>query len=452
MPKKPGGLTAREVAKIVADGGRMSGNKMVRVVGDGGGLYLTVLRPGVANWSLRYVVGQAVSEKGKVYSKAREMGLGRVATSPEDKVGITLAQARAKAMAAQVQRATGVDPIEAKREGKPGARPAPGGKTFKDAADAYIAVHGPKWRNAKHRGQWDSSLKDYVFPLIGDLPLASITQDHIERVLTQRPKGQPGGTLLQDRRETGRRVRQRMAKIFLYAITKKWMAGPSPMPPPEAASILLGGEEKKKVRHHPHLQWREVAPFMAQLRKRGGTAARALEFVVLTAARTGEVIGARWSEINMKRAVWTIPAGRMKADVEHSVALSAAALAVLEHMLPLKPEEGDGYVFPGQGKGKPLSNMAMLKTLELMRTADAGLPHFTVHGFRSSFKTWSLSQGWPDHLSEKALAHKDKNEVRAAYTGDDPLIEERRPMMEAWAAWCASTPASSEAEPAAVAA
>jgi integrase len=421
MAKAAAGLTVAKAKSLVAKG---EAGKYAA----GNGLYLMVKKPGVAVWAYRFTF----------QGKAREMGLGPADLEGRDG-GVTLREAQDRAADGRRLLRDGVDPIEARkaeREAKAQAEEA--GRTFKDAALLYIATHGSAWRNAKHRAQWDASLETYVYPRIGAKAVGEVTRENILEIL--RP-------IWTAKRETARRVRQRVEMIFAFASAQGWLAGINPTPDPKLAMLLLG-KVAKDVKHHAALPWQDVAPFVKRLRAQGGTAARALEFTILTAARTGEVIGARWSEINMEGSVWTVPASRMKAKKEHRVPLSAPALALVQSMLPLKPEEGDGFVFPGQRKGKGLSNMSMLKVLERMKRGD-----LTAHGFRSTFRDWAGEATKHEREAvEKALAHTIENKVEASYRRGD-AFEKRVPLMDDWAAFCDREPAKVVAlRPAAVAA
>jgi integrase len=294
-------------------------------------------------------------------------------------------------------------------------------------AELYIAAHERGWRNPTHRAQWRATLNAYVHPTIGDLAVASIATDDVLRVL------QP---IWQAKPETASRVRGRIEAVLDYAAARGWRQGENPARwRGHLANLLPARAKVARVVHHAALPWQEIGAFMARLRQHRATAARALEFTVLTAARTGEVIGARWPEVGMDAAVWTVPAERMKGHRAHRVPLSAAALAVLRHMLPLRPAEGDGFVFPGLRPGKPLSNMAMLKLLERMGHGD-----LTVHGFRSAFRDWcEEATHTPQAVAEAALAHAVADKVEAAYRRGD-LFAKRAALMEEWAAFCAKAP------------
>jgi integrase len=385
---------------------------------DGGNLYLHVLGPGRALWSLRYM------RQGK----AREMGLGP-ATGP---AAVALAEARERAAEAMRRLRDGDDPIERRRaEREEAERQREARRTFRGVADLYIAAHESAWRNPVHKAQWRSTLDAYAHPVIGDMAVSAISTDDVLRILTP---------IWAEKPETASRVRGRIESILDYATARRWRpAVDNPARWRGHLSHMLPPRRKlARVEHHAALPWQDVPAFMAKLRAQSATAARALEFTVLTAARTGEAIGARWSEIDMDAALWAVPAERMKGVRAHRVPLSGAALAVLRHMLPLRPAEaGDGFVFPGLKPGRPLSNMAMLKLLERMGHGD-----LTVHGFRSAFRDWTAEATHTPHaVAEAALAHAIPSATEAAYRRGD-LFEKRRALMNEWAAFCAKAPAA----------
>ncbi|MBW6397613.1 tyrosine-type recombinase/integrase [Roseomonas sp. HJA6] len=393
---------------------------------DGNRLYLVVTGKGRGWWMLRYMAA-TLSRNGKPLS--REMGLGRA--DPEGVDGYTLAEARDRANDARKLLRGGVDPLAhrdeiatAKRKAKEAAR------LFKDVAEAFIAGKEAGWQNEKHAAQWRTTLATYVYPTLGDMQVAAIAMEDVKGVLTPIWTTKP---------ETASRVRGRIEAVLDYAEAHNWRQGPNPARWKGNLAFALAPKSKvAKVEHHAALPWSELAGFMATLRQQAGTAARALEFLILTAARTGEVIGARWSEIDMAGAVWTVPADRMKAGKEHRIPLSPQALAVLAPFAKARTEaEEDGFVFPGQFAGKPLSNMSMLKVLERMKRAD-----LTVHGFRSSFRDWGgEATAHPREVIEHALAHQLKDKAEAAYQRGD-LFRKRAALMKDWADFCDKAPAT----------
>lgn len=297
--------------------------------------------------------------------------------------------------------------------------------TFRERAEQYLQAHEDGWRNAKHREQWRASLKNYVYPSIGNLPAAAITAGHIVDLL--RP-------IWTEKQETARRIRGRIESILDYAADPDDTGFRNPA----AATVQLLNKLPKipkgsrRPTSHPALPYDEIADFLATIRDREGTAALALEFTILTAARTGEVLGARWDEINHTDRLWIVPVARMKGGREQRVPLSPAAMAVLDRAKGLRVGE---FVFPSLPNDRPLSNMAMLTVLRRMSRAD-----LTVHGFRATFRTWAAERSnFPREVIEAALAHVLEDKTEAAYQRGD-LLEKRRRLMEAWAKFCGSKP------------
>jgi integrase len=364
---------------------------------DGDGLYLQVTQSGVKSWVLRY-------ERN---GRERMLGLGTLRD-------FSLKEARERARRARQLLADGVDPIDAKRA----QRTVPS-LTFRQAVEAYAKLHEQKWTT--RRPQFLSSLRRYAFPILGDLPLAAIDTPAVLRVL------QPIWTT---KTETASRVRQRIEAVLDWAtVSGHRPKGDNParwrghldhvLPAPGAIA---------KVQHHAALPWGEVGAFMAELRSREGVSARALEFAILTAARTNEVIGVRWTEIDFDAATWTIPAERMKMDKEHRVPLSEAALALLRN---LYTEDGNDLIFIGAQAGRGLGDRALAEVLARMGRTD-----ITVHGFRSTFRDWAAEVSHhPNHVVEQALAHAIGNAVERAYRRGD-LFAKRRVLMTEWATFC----------------
>ncbi len=385
------------------------------VYGDGGGLYLNVGPTGAASWLFRFMLN----------GKAREMGLGPLHT-------IGLSEARERALAARKLRLDGIDPLDAKaaekaRKAAEAAALAAALVTFRKAAEGYIDANKAAWRNAKHAWQWGQTLEAHVYPVIGDVPVSTVNTGHVTKILLP---------IWTTKAETAARVRGRIETVLDYAKVHGWRTGENPARwKGHLDNVLPARAKVSKVEHHPALPWGEMGAFMAELEREGGTAALAFRFTILTAARTGEVIGATWGEIDTKAAVWTVPGERMKASVEHRVPLSDAALAVLREAAKLRVgDNADAPVFPGGKGGKAatgLSNMAMLAVLRRMGRED-----LTVHGFRSSFRDWaSEATGYEHEVVEKALAHTIESKVEAAYRRGD-LLEKRRPLMNDWAKHC----------------
>ena len=382
--------------------------------GDGGGLWLQVSKSGSKAWLFRYTLG----------GKARQMGLGPAHT-------VSLAMARQKAEVARRLVQEGTDPIDEKQSRRASERvEAARAMTFKQCATAYIAAHEASWRNPKHRQQWTNSLTTYAFPLLGDLPVASIETDLIMRTLEP---------VWQVKPETASRVRMRIEAVLSWATARRFRSGDNPARWRGHLDQLLPARRKlKRVEHHPALPYRELPTFMRRLREEDGLAARALEFTILTACRTSEAVGAKLGEFDLKLGVWTIPGERMKAGREHRVALSKRAIEIVE----TATTEGE-YLFPGGSTGKPLSNMAMLKLLARMGRGD-----LTVHGFRSSFRDWAAEMtNHPRDVAEMALAHVVGDKTEAAYRRGD-MFEKRQRLAEDWAQFCEKPlPESAEVVP-----
>jgi len=387
--------------------------------GDGAGLWLNVGPTGGKSWLLRYTLD----------GRAREMGLG-----PLDTVG--LAEARERCRAARLLLLDGIDPLDQRRAERDRRR-AEAAKviTFRKAAEGYIKAHRAAWRNEKHAWQWGATLEAHVYPVVGDLPVSAIETGHITRILEP---------IWVTKAETAARVRGRVETVLDYAKVHGWRAGENPARwRGHLENVLPARGKVSKVEHHAALPWAQIGAFMADLGREEGVAALALRFTILTAARTGEVIGATWGEMDSRVGLWTVPAARTKAGREHRVPLSAAALAILADAAKLRGADApDAPVFPG-GKGgrsaNGLSNVAMLMLLRRMGRGD-----LTVHGFRSSFRDWiAEATRHPREIAEAALAHIVENKVEGAYQRGD-LLEKRRKLMNDWARFC-GRPAPAEA-------
>lgn len=305
---------------------------------------------------------------------------------------------------------------------QPEQRRASKPQTFQQCAEAYIEGHRASWTNDKHAAQWGSTLKTYAYPAFGSLPVAKIDTGLVLKAL------EPIWTT---KAETASRLRQRIEAILDWAKVRGYREGENPARWKGHLDHSLPARGKvAKVEHHAALAYAEIGAFMIELRKQAGHSARALEFAILTAARSGEVMGATWTEIDLTQRVWTIPAERMKAGKEHRVPLSKSALEILGMLPQGKPVE---FVFPGGKAGKPLSSMALLMTLRRMERGD-----LTAHGFRSTFRDWVAEQtDFPHEVAEIALAHAVNNKVEAAYRRGD-LFEKRRQLAEAWGACCSA--------------
>jgi integrase len=371
--------------------------------GDGGGLYLQITIAGVKSWMFRYMLA----------GKARGMGLGPVRT-------IGLAEARAKALDCRRLLLDGIDPLDARTAKRAEQKIADAKNvTFEECAKAYIDAHRAGWKNAKHADQWTNTLTTYAYPVFKSLPVATIDTPLVMRVL------QPIWTI---KGETAGRVRGRIESVLDWAKVRGYRSGENPARLKGHLDTLLPKRSRvQKVKHHPALPYTELGAFFATLRSEEGVAARALEFLILTATRTNEVIGATWGEFNLSECAWTIPGDRMKMGKEHRVPLSARAVTIVKAQEEMK--EGD-YVFPGRRYKKPLSNMAMLALLERMERDD-----ITVHGFRSTFRDWAgETTHYPREVCEAALAHGIKDKAEAAYARGD-LFAKRASLMEDWAAF-----------------
>jgi integrase len=393
---KTGKLSATKVQKTSKKG----------LIGDGGGLWLQVRKPHVKSWVFRYSID----------GKARAMGLGSTETIP-------LEQAREEAARCRRLVRDGKDPIEERDAARAQRKlAATRSKTFEQCAEIYIEAHRSGWRNAKHAEQWISTLKTYAYPVFADLPVHTIDTGLVMRVL---------GPIWTTKPETASRVRGRIEAVLGWARTREYRTGENPAAWKGHLENLLPKRSKvARVEHHAALSYREMTEFMAELRKQDGPAARALEFAILTAARTGEVIGARWAEVDLDEGLWTIPEQRTKGHKEHRIPLAPAAVTVLQKMRDRAESE---FVFPGTKHGGTLGDSAMLELLERMGRHD-----ITVHGFRSSFRDWAAEQtAFPREVAEMALGHAVADAVEAAYRRGD-MREKRRKLMEAWAAYCAA--------------
>ena len=398
-------LTEKEVKNAKPDRG-----KFVKRLLDGNGLYLQATRSKAGgvnrNWVFRY----------ELDGQRRDMGLGSLHA-----IGLAAARQKAKELREQIV-LDGTDPLDARNDDRTQRRAERQAKraekakaqTFAQCTEKYLAVHGDKWKNAKHATQWRATLQTYAYPVIGNLNVADIDEAHLVRVLQPIWRKIP---------ETARRVRGRIEAVLGYATVSKFRSGDNPARWRNHLETLLGGTQKA-VEHHAALPFVETSTFMAELRGRKSTSALALEFLILTAARTGEVIGARWSEIDFKQKTWAVPKERMKAKAAHRVPLTARAVEILKGL-----ERCGDFVFGSAVTGKPLSNMALLELLRGMR------PGVTTHGFRSSFRDWAAERtNFPRDVIEMALAHTIGNKVEAAYRRGD-LFQKRRKLMEAWTAF-----------------
>lgn len=365
--------------------------------GDGSGLYLVVDPSGARRWIVRVTVKGQKNRKGAPLRT--DFGLGGADI-------VTLNQARERALEYRRMAKTGLNPrFNAQRD-------IP---TFEEISRQVHIDRLPTWKNPKHGQQWLNTLRDYAFPKIGRMPIDSIGQPEVLMCLSP---------IWTDKHETAKRLAQRIKTVLDVAKSKGFRSGENPVTAVRDARVLP--TVKAKPQHHDAMPWRDVPTFFAELDGRSATAAKALQFTILTASRTSEVLDMTWPEIDFEARLWAVPAARMKGGKAHRVPLTDAMLAVLE---PLKAM-ASGYVFEGQKRHKPLSNMSMLMLLRRM-----GRDNFTVHGFRSSFRDWaSEAAGAPRELAEAALAHQVGSDVERAYARSD-LLERRRELMLQWSGW-----------------
>lgn len=384
----------------------VTGRKKPGYYADGGGLYLRVAPGGSKGWVFRFARA----------GKTREAGLGGCAS-------VTLAAAREAAQKCRQLVASGLDPIVVRRAEDEAQRLAASkATTFEAFANSYMTAHEPAWRNAKHAAQWRSTMKTYVYPAMGAVAVGDVTTEHILKVLSPIWAVKP---------ETASRVRGRIESILDAARASGLRGGENPARWRGHLDHLLPAKSKvRRVKHHPALAFAEIPQFMANLRQLTGVSARALEFLILTATRTNEALGASFVEIEADCSLWAIPAERMKGGRAHRVPLSERAVAIVREMAEVKQNE---LLFPGAKPGRPLSQMAMLMLLRRM-----GCAHVTVHGFRSTFRDWAAEHTqFPNEVCEMALAHVVDDETEAAYRRGD-LFERRRKLMAAWERYCTS--------------
>lgn len=398
MPKLAKELGAMAVSKLTKPG--------LYFVGGVAGLALQVTATGARSWVLRAAIG----------GKRRDMGLG--AYSP---AGVTLARAREAATAARDLIRQGVDPIQRQQAAQSALRAATAENlTFEECAANYIKTHAASWRNPKHRQQWRNTLAQHAYPVFGELLVRDVKLSHVMQVL------EPLWTVTN---ETAVRLRGRIELILDWAAARGLRDGPNPARWRGHLDKLLPRPSTVNNRgHHAAMPVAEVGAFMVRLRVADGMGARALEFVILTAARSGEVRGATWAEIDVQAKVWTVPATRMKASKEHRVPLSDAALALL---VALPRMAGTDLVFPA-ARGGPLSDMTLSAVMR--RMGMQAVPH----GFRSTFRDWCAERThYPRDVAEMALAHAIGDKVEAAYRRGD-LLEKRKALMSDWAQFLAS--------------
>lgn len=406
--KKP--ITVLQLERIIKQGkpGRYAA---------GNNLYLNISPTKTASWLFRYQIDKRPRTKGLgVYNSAN-----------------TLAKMRKKAAHYQAMLSDGIDPIEAEREqkaeviGKNAAAQREAmlnAMTFRRCAEDFIEVKRAGWKNAKHAQQWQNTLSTYAYPVIGDLPVKDITNSHLLKILTP---------IWTKKTETATRVRNRIELVLGYSAALRYRPSENPaqwrgnlealLPKPDDVRKVKGG-----IKHHAALPYDDMPDFMAQLTKEQGLGVMALRLTILTAVRTSEAIKAEWPEIDFDKKLWTIPASRMKKDVEHKVPLADSAITLLQE---IKVYQCNQFLFPGLKKDQPLSTGTMAAVLKRMNRTD-----ITVHGFRSTFRDWAAEKThFPERVAEMALAHKLKDATEAAYQRGD-LLEKRQGLMEAWADYC----------------
>jgi integrase len=419
--RKEVGVMARQISKLTAIS--IPRIKEPGLHPDGNGLYLRVKVDGRKTWVFRFML----------HGKAREMGLGALNA-------LSLADARSKAAACRKQISEGIDPIAARDAATAKAQlEAARVQTFRQCAEAYIEANKPGWRNAKHAAQWETSLETYAYPIIGHLAVQDVDVTLVLKVLEQKKPKWEGKKFWEATPETANRIRNRMECVLDWANAREYRRGENPARWRGHLENLLPSKRKLKgVKHHAALPYDEVCDFLKALRQQQGMGVDAFEFLILTAARTSEVTGARWREFDLKKNVWTIPAERIKGGREHRVPLSTRALEILKQ-LPFS-ENKDGFVFPGRNIHKPLSKMGLISILNRMGRRD-----ITVHGFRSSFRDWAAEQThYPREIVEIALAHVSGDRVELAYRRSD-LFEKRQKLMDAWARYCLTPKTEKEA-------
>lgn len=360
--------------------------------GDGDGLFLVVGGGGAKSWIVR------VQKNGR----RRDIGLGSAA-----KVPLKLARERAVIVRSQVE--AGIDPVleRQKRNGIP---------TFKQAATSVHDEHKKGWKNGKHQAQWLKTLETYAFPAFGDVAVSEIEAPSVRDALAVIWLSKP---------ETARRLRQRINTVIDWSVAKGYRDRGLAL----AVIDKALPKQRTRVKHHAAMPFAELPSFMAKLSERDASGSLALQALILTAARSGEIRDAIWSELDLDQSLWTIPAMRMKAAREHVIPLSPAALAVFKRMIPFKRSDSS-LVFPGVARGKPLSDMTLTKALRTLGRSE------TVHGFRSTFRDWTAERtNFPGELAEVALAHVNSDKTEAAYLRSDRR-EQRAELMAAWASFC----------------
>jgi integrase len=395
-------LSTASINRLALPAPNKNGQQRCRLVADGAGLWIQVSSSGAKSWLLRYRFG----------GKARAVGLGSLQT-------VSLAEARIKARKYRNLVLDGIDPVVAKRARRAGELLATAkAMTFKQCAAAYIASHRAGWRSPKSLEAWERTLAAYVYPVIGALPVQVVDVTLVLKVLEPIWPTKP---------ESASRIRGRIESVLDYAKTRGYRTGENPARWRGHLQTLLPQKRKvRRVKPHAALPYGEIAAFIIELRAQNSIAAKALEFTILTAARTGETLGARWSEFDLNAAVWTVPGSRMKSNREHRVPLSAAALTLLAGLGTAGTPSASARIFP-------ISARAMRSALGRLR------PGVTVHGFRSSFRDWAMEcTDFPSEAAELALAHAVGSRTELAYRRGD-LLARRRQLAESWATFCAGS-------------
>lgn len=408
MPKKAKELGPLDVKRIVEPG--------LHAVGGVAGLHLQVLPSGGKSWLLRIVIG----------GKRREVGLGGFPDVP-----LALAREKAREVRETVQQ--GRDPIAERAAARSALAAQRGAEiTFDECAEKFIAAKSAEWRSAKHAAQWTATLTTYASPVLGTMQVRDIELAHIVKVLEK-------DDFWTAKTETASRVRGRIESVLDWATVRGYRKGENPARwKGHLDKVLPAPKKVAKVEHHAALPVDEIGAFMRDLRQREGIAARALEVLILTATRSGELRGMTWAEVNLDEAVWIVPAARMKAKREHRVPLSVRVIEVLRGL----PVVAGGLVFPGMREGSPLSDMTLTAVLRRMGRGD-----LTAHGFRSTFRDWAAERtNYPRDVAEMALAHTIGDKVEAAYRRGD-LFDKRTRMMEDWARFCDTVQVAGEVLP-----
>jgi integrase len=413
MARQQQRLSALQVSKLTKPG----------LYGDGGGLTLQITATGAKSWLLRYMIA------GKPFG----MGLGPTHT-------VSLAEARQKARDARLLLLEGINPLAAKKQNQIAAALADANMmSFDECAKVYILAHKAAWKNAKHCDQWTNTLNTYASPVFGNLPVAEIDTGLVVKCLAP---------IWEIKAETASRLRGRIESVLGWATTSGYRTGENPARWKGHLENLLANTSRiGRIKNHPSLPWQQVGAFMLAIRAREGLAARALEFAILTACRSGEARGARWSEFDLRDKTWTIPAERMKAKREHQIPLSDAALALLNSL----PKDTD-VVFVGT-KNQALTDMSLTSVIRRMNGngkpiwADSNGDAVTVHGFRSSFRMWAAeATNYPREVAEHALAHQLPDAVERAYQRGSQFAK-RTALMTEWAVYCSKVPIDAVVKP-----